>query len=282
MTDEPRPGDVFEIDPSESEGLLTCLPWWLILTIAFVVTELTAHPAIGASVLCLKFGWDDFRTAAWLRSRDPNQERGTACMWFYFASGTWRVFLWSFALIVVACLFLKATQPPQVRDPNGNLSVPPEIITCLCMCLASFAVATVLTLIAAGSAWKRQVKVWISGPISQSRRLNEWPPRPIPGKLAPTNLLKSWLIGTGAGFFLMLFVSGSAVSLAIVKVMLPGVGNNQKSAVLSAVVVGVGLLLIAAMFILLSNDRIFSRIEANSPADCWPDEAADMASDPSD
>ena len=99
---------MFEIEPAESGGLLAHLPWWLILAIAFAVTELTAHPAIGVSVLCLKFGWNDFRTGLWLRHRDPFPHRGAVSFWFYLASGLWRVCLWSFALMFAAIFFLVA------------------------------------------------------------------------------------------------------------------------------------------------------------------------------
>lgn len=282
MNDDHHPDEVFEIEPSDSGGVLAHLPWWLILAVAFVVTELTAHPAIGVSVLCLKFGWDDFRTSAWLRSRDPNRQRGAVCSWFYISSGLWRVFLWSFALMLVAIMFLMATEPPQARRPNGGPVVPPEVITCLCMCLASFAVATVFTALAVCFAWGHRIKVWISGPVSRSRRLNEWPPRPIPGRLAPTNLLKGWLIGTGAGLFVFLFVAGILLLVAGVKVMLPRqIGNNQKTAVLFGIVVGVGIPLITAMIILVVRGRILSRIEAASPAECWPEDEKNSESDPS-
>ena len=283
MNDDAQSDEVFEIEPSGDSGVLAHLPWWLILTVAFVVTELTAHPAIGVGVLCLKFGWDDFRTALWLRRRDPNRRRGAVCSWFYLSSGLWRVFLWSFSLMLVAIMFLMATEPPQARGPNRDLVMPPEVITCLCMCLASFAVATIFTVLSVGFAWRRRIKVWISGTISRSRRLNEWPPRPIPGLLAPSNLLKGWLIGTGAGLFVFLFVAGIALILVGVKAMLPRqIGNNQKSVVLVAVMIGVGIPLLTAIFILVIRGHILRRIEATSPADCWPADELIPDSDPSD
>ena len=53
--------------------------------------------------------------------------------------------------------------------------------------------------------------------------------------------------------------------------MLPRqIGNNQKSAVLVAVTIGVGIPLLTAMFILVGRGHVLSRIEATSPAECWP------------
>ena len=283
MNDDAQSDEVFEIEPSGDSGVLAHLPWWLILTVAFVVTELTAHPAIGVGVLCLKFGWDDFRTALWLRRRDPNRRRGAVCSWFYLSSGLWRVFLWSFALMLVAIMFLVATEPPQARGPNRDPVTPPEVMTCLCMCLASFAVATMFTVLSVGFAWRRRIKVWISGTISRSRRLNEWPPRPVPGLFAPSNLLKGWLIGAGAGLFVFLFVAGIVLILVGVKAMLPRqIGNNQMTVVLVAVIIGVGIPLLTAIFILVIRGHILRRIEAISPADCWPADELIPDSDPSD
>ena len=75
MTDDVRPGELFEIESADSGGLLTHLPWWLIAAVAFAVAELTAHPSIGVIVLCLKFGWNDFLTALWLQLRSPHRRQ---------------------------------------------------------------------------------------------------------------------------------------------------------------------------------------------------------------
>lgn len=273
---------MFETEPSDSGGRFANLPWWLILTVAFVVTELTTHPAIGVSVLCLKFGWDDFRTSAWLRSRDPNRKRGAVCSWFYVASGTWRVFIWSTGLMCAACILLMATQPPQVWGPKANAMPPPEVIACIYICLASFAVATIITLFATRFASRHQVKVWISGEVSQSRRLNEWPPQPRPGRMTPANLLKSWLLASGGGLFLLLMGCGITFMLVTVQVMFPGgAGNKQLFIELFAVVNSVAVLLIMVILILIVRWRILPQIEASSPADCWPVAALDSAADTS-
>src|SRR5262245_56584508 len=110
MSAQPRPDEVFEIEPRESGGLLVRMPWWFIAGVAFLVAEFTAHPAIGVIVLCLKFGWNDFLTALWLRRRDPDRERGATCSWFYCASGLWRVCVWSFALLFVILILILCTE----------------------------------------------------------------------------------------------------------------------------------------------------------------------------
>lgn len=275
MTDAPRPDEVFEIEPSDSGGVLAHLPWWLILTIAVVVTELTAHPSIGVIVLCFKFGWNDFRTALWLRRRDPNRRRGAVCSWFYLSSGLWRVCLWSFALMFVATVFFVATDPPQARPanrPKVDPDLPPEMVICMVMWMGSFGVATLLTLLSVCLAWRQPVKVWISRSVSDSRRLNQWPPRLVPRPRPERNLLNSWLVGSGAGLFVLLFLIGLAVLMASFDAAkrLGPAGNHQWIDVGFGVIVGVFVPIGSAFLILVFGDLIFKRIGARSPTECWP------------
>ena len=65
--------------------------------------------------------------------------------------------------------------------------------------------------------------------------------------------------------------------------MLPRqIGNNQKTVVLVAVMIGVGIPLLTAIFILVIRGHILRRIEAISPADCWPADELIPDSGPSD
>ena len=59
------------------------ISWPLILVIAFLIFEVTNDPAFAALAMCLKFGWEDFRTARWLRKTDPDRGRGKACFWLF-------------------------------------------------------------------------------------------------------------------------------------------------------------------------------------------------------
>ena len=45
--------------------------WLGLLALAWIIVELTHQPALGAVAVCLKFGWEDFRTARWLYNTDP-------------------------------------------------------------------------------------------------------------------------------------------------------------------------------------------------------------------
>src|SRR5579883_2341719 len=63
------------------------LSWPMLFVAGWLLYELTTKPTLGAVAVCLKFGWEDFRTAIWLRRNDPRRLRGRACFWLYLASG---------------------------------------------------------------------------------------------------------------------------------------------------------------------------------------------------
>ena len=93
----------------------------LLLVIGWVLYELTAQPALGVAAVCIKFGWDDFRTAWWLRRRDPDWRRARACFWLYLASGLWKLAI-SASLMIFAYIFLKfmgALGPRAQGVPTG-------------------------------------------------------------------------------------------------------------------------------------------------------------------
>src|SRR5207302_5843758 len=75
------------------------------------------HDALPISmVMCLKLGWDDFRTAFWLRRRDPSRRRGRACFWLYLANGFWKV---SAIGLVVSLLFILIAILPRLGQRVG-------------------------------------------------------------------------------------------------------------------------------------------------------------------
>lgn len=283
MNDDVQSDEVFEIEQAETGGVFAHLPWWLILTVAVIVTELTAHPSVGVIVLCLKFGWNDFRTALWLRRRDPNRIRGAVSSWFYMSSGLWRVCLWSFGLMFGAIIFLVAWEGPRPAGrPKGDPELPPEVMACMGMWIASFAVATCLTAIAVCLAWPQRVRVWISRSVADSGRMNLWPPRTPRLVSSERNLLKWWMIGMGAGVFVFLFILGVLMLLATwdaFKRGVPAGKNPGGGAVIFGALVGAGLPFGAAVMILWVGGKILARIEATSPSECWPDDESILRPD---
>ena len=272
VNDDVRADEVFEIEPADSGGMLNRLPWWLILAVAVVVTELTTHPSVGVTVLCLKFGWSDFRTALWLRRRDPNRRRGAVCSWFYFSSGVWRVCVWSFALMFVAVFFAAAIvaipQGGPGVPPNGFAQPPIEIVTCMIVWLGSAGIASVLTVIAGLKAWRHQTKVWISGSIAESRQRNEWPPRPVLRGRPAVNLMPLMRLPTGILIWIVLFAFGLFLFVSIFGAF--NVAPPARNGGVTAIVGGI-LSYVGALTIVVLSSRIYQRLVALSPYECWPD-----------
>ncbi len=263
MNDDVRPGDLFEIEPSDSGGMFAHLPWWLIVAAAIVVTELTTHPSIGVTVLCLKFGWNDFRTALWLRGRDPNRRRGAVCSWFYLSSGLWRVCLWSFALMVLTILVIAVPQARQAVGPNLKAQPPAEFMTCMIVWLVSAGIATVLTALSSLLAWWHRTKVWISGSIAESRIKNEWPPRPAWRARTPINLVSWWLIATGIVLFMLLLTAGLVA-------MSPPNGRPPGNVGIVPIVIMASLFL-GALAVVALGSHAYQKLGASSPFECWPE-----------
>ncbi len=287
MTDDSRPGEVFEIEPSQSEGMLARLPWWLIAMLALLVAEIV-HPAIGVVVFCLKLGWDDFRTALWLWHRDPVHSRGAICSWFYLSSGLWRVCASSLALMLVAIAtfaFFVPKQPDQWPvgrpPPDADTEMPAQMMMCMIVWLSSFATATMLTVVATLFALRRRMKVWISRSVSDSRRDNQWPPRPMLPENPDANSLKACLVFTGLGLVGMLLVVG-AIAFLVAEDGPARNGNNQGIVALFCVLVMLGIISGSSIAVLVIGDRVSRRVAARSSVECWPDCAEIADSDPSD
>lgn len=278
MTDEPRPGDVFEIEPSQSEGLLKRLPWWLIGSLAALVAELTAHPSIGVVVLCLKFGWNDFQTALWLRRRDPIPLRGRICSWFYGASSLWRICISGFALMFVLAVILgisEARQAPVGGRPQ--VAVPPmELITSMIVWMTSAMAAALVTTLALVLSRKSPSKIWISPVDPGSRQRNEWPPQIRMRFRPPMNVLKWWLILTTIAV---------SVPLAITGLMMLaggfGAGNPPRNPNIGLLVCTV-VLAIVPLAVTSTCAIIESRLAATSPFECWLLPKSENSLEPSD
>ena len=92
-------------DPAEpgfwSRLFSSRLAWPLVLVVGFLLFELTADPALGILLGCLKFGWDELRFSRRLRRQDPDPVRGRVCARFYEAFALWKV-----SLVALGVMFL--------------------------------------------------------------------------------------------------------------------------------------------------------------------------------
>jgi hypothetical protein len=143
------------------------------LLIGLIVFEATSKPGWAAMSLCLKFGWEDFRTAFWLIRTDPYRKRGRVCWWLYMASGLWKVGVSSFAMFVVIIILEGVLQPARPGQGKGML----HLVAGVCLSLFfAFVLSAIATWIALFSAWWNDVPLWLNGSVRIARRHAEWPP----------------------------------------------------------------------------------------------------------
>lgn len=243
MTDDERASEVFEIEPTTS-GRHWHVPWWLLLAVAIVVTELTAHPAIGVAVFCLKFGLNDWRTAAWLCRVDPQPRRSHTVWWFLVGSGFLKIFLMSSIAFPILAGWWRA-----IAKQNVIAEVQVAMTIGLCGMFFSFVVNHIGLFLAS----RRRVRVWLNRQLHQFRDANAWPLR-----LTGSNRLREVLNGSALPAILA-FIAGFACAIVF------GLNNMLPQAITSG-----GISLVAGV-ILLGHGLSVRRVVAKTPDECWAD-----------
>jgi hypothetical protein len=243
MADHERPGEIFEIEPT-SNGRHWHIPWWLLLAVAIFITELTAHPAIGVAVFCLKFGLNDWRTAAWLCRTDPQPRRSHTIWWFLVGSGFLKIFLMSSIAFPVLAGWWHAMTKQPVRH---------EVRMAMIIGLGGMFFSFVLNHIGLVVASRRRVRVWLNGKLHHFRDGNVWPVL-----LSRPNRLRDILNGSALPAILA-FTMGSIFLLVFAK------QKMIRPAMVSAAVI------VVSSLILLGHAISVKRILARTPEECWGD-----------
>ncbi len=162
--------------------------WTGLLATAFVVYELTRQPALGTAALCLKFAWDDFKTARWLRRVDPWRSRGRACWWLYVGGGFWRmagIALLTNLVTIVAILLLG---PPGPGPAGPAVRLMGSFLAAAATALIGYSLAGAAVAVAVMIARKHRIKLWLNGSVRSARRWGIWPP---PANNRPR---RNWLV----------------------------------------------------------------------------------------
>lgn len=150
---------------------LFCLAWLLF--------ELTANATLSILVACLRFGWEDFRTAWWLRRMDPQPARARTGFWFYLASGVWKT-----ALVPVLAVMILSIGwgliAPRALALEGRAAQ--QIWSALAVGAVASGILIFLVGIGVVHALVGNVQMWVHHDLHRSRRANLWPPewiRPV-------------------------------------------------------------------------------------------------------
>src|ERR1700677_9074 len=116
--------------------------WTGLFLVGWIFYELTAQAFLGVTIFCFKLGWEDFRTALWLRGKDPVTVRGKMELWIFIASGLWRTAIAAFIIMMVIT----------VVSAKMGVPAPDELTEAGLTALVGFTVSAVTTMRALGLA----------------------------------------------------------------------------------------------------------------------------------
>jgi hypothetical protein len=245
------------LDSPPQRGSLVTLP--LLFVAGWIIYEVTHNPGMAAMAMCLKFGWEDFRTARWLNRSDPDRERGRACSWLYIASGLWQVAIIGVAMVVITIALDELIQLGQ-QKPADMLNLLQGAVVAV---LFGFVFSTVSTYIAMLCARRHGVRPWLNGAVHIARRHEHWPP--LYGQRNRAMVLVATTL-------VITFVILVPVCLVIGAMLLQPILPRN-------VLTGLGVLLpLTIYFIMLPASIVFivqlnrQRFFARHPADCWGEE----------
>jgi hypothetical protein len=236
--------------------------WTTLIALGWVAYELTAQPGLGAFIVCAKFGWNDFRTAFWLRRIDPNRARGRTCFWLYLASGLWKVAVTGSALMFVLGFCMAQQRGPRAGQPPQPFTVALEaaLAGAGLSALIGFVLSTLATSRALWGAYWNGLRLWLSSGLHRARRAKVWPSiYPDCGSqnriviLVYSTLILGWLVCFPLAFFLLDKMVG----------VVNGMGAGGASLVCMVLLIG------GACGALLVRDGVLARMAAVSPGDCW-------------
>lgn len=255
----------FDGDEVRSSGsLLRYWDWMLAGSLAWLLFEMFAQPAVSIVAASLKFGWTDFANGFWLWRRDPLSARGRTCGMFYTAAGFWRITVTTLLLLLVAGVTIgvinSIQRPAGQRPPAGVDDAVLAGISALVISFC-FVLSALTTLTATLMALRLKLKIWLDPRVRECRRFSEWPPRP-----RGDNQI-SRVVTTSLVFLSMVLLSVSfAVAAQFGGRGARGQGFPWLMLVPTAGIFG------AAGLILGGRDWVLKRISASAPPACWPDQ----------
>jgi hypothetical protein len=248
------------------------LSWPTILIGAWILYEVTTQPAIAIVTVCLKFGWNDFRTAIWSWRRDLDRHRAWACFWLYLAAGAWKT-----AIAAIGPMFLipilLALQAGAQQQPRPPVDPPDQFMAVVLTLFFGFLFSALTTLVGTGIALHRRVRIWLSSAIHRDRIEDVWPPLFVFS--SGVNHLNRLL--TAALLTLTFPVSIAFtvwLGIAIEKQDGPPAAQREPDMSLIAFLgVLLGSLIGLPVIILVAKEWILKRVAAQTPLECWPDSA---------
>jgi hypothetical protein len=243
------------------------ITWSTLILAGVILYELTNSPAVGTAALCSKFGWEDFKTAHWLRRFDRRRQRGRACWWLYVAWGLWKIgiaglgvnfaIISGLSLLNVRRLGLAAGQLNRLFEPMKGAGI---------MLAVGISLSAIAAIIAALCAARARVRLWLHGEVTRARRANFWPPYDL--LRARTNRIGALQL---TSCMILCFVFVPAIGFSAGRLFRP-VGNFDWAPL---------VFLVTALPTAIVWTKLSHFVTAGSPDQCWaPDEVAASPDDP--
>jgi hypothetical protein len=232
------------------------LAWFAVITLAFVVFELTANAMLSMALGCLKFGWDQYRMSRWLKRTDPNRTRGRICSWFYLAWGFWRSSLVATAVMFAIPFGVMLIEGKQPNAPKRDL--PSESLMALLLAFLGFSASGAISTVAVVSALRRKVKVWVGPEVRWAIEDGVWPPQ-LASRRRLTKNRAGWIIAS-AGIMDLGFVILVSALLAL--------GRKDQVGLGGVAFIGFNIFVLP-LSILMVKDTVSRILIAHSPEACW-------------
>ena len=239
------------------------LGWPVLAGAGLVAYELTAQPVLVGLTLSQKFGFQDTRTALWLRHTDPDRRRGAAHFWLYLAHAAWKTAVAGAALGLLCAFLMPALARP---GPGRPKRLGLELAGGVALAgLGGLLASSVLSVIAVVKGWRHGRPLWLNSGVAAARARGEWPPwygeQNDAGRLI---LLGGMLVLTVAG----------PVGWVGVLALVDAAGVEVPDVVLGSTAVVASVFTVFGLPVagLLLRDYLLPRVTAAAPWDAWPPE----------
>jgi hypothetical protein len=250
--------EAFDLEQRAATSRQGRIIWPGLILLGWLLYELTAQPALAVTALCLKFGWEDFRTALWLRRRDPARGRAWAGFFLYLSSGLWKAAITAILLLIAYIVGMALAAPRNPGPGQAGVNLEQELIVASLTGLGGICLAMLTTALAVELAWSTRTKLWLNRSLRLARRADCWPPSDEAG---------GGINRVGLLTLPVLIIAWLASLVVIIVVAMRG--NAQKD--LQGLHIGIIMVgWFAGIFgIYLMQNFLERRVFARSPAECW-------------
>jgi hypothetical protein len=228
--------------------------WFVILAITAGIYFATGDFLLGSLLPYVWVAWPSVESAFWLRSRDPVQERGKTCFWFYLSAAGWRAAISALLTVAAFALIDKGAGIPVNMD---------ELARTMIVFIVGLGVSSLLGISGTICAFRRRVRVFV---IPNLKRLCRGDFDAIPKATQKRRVNVNWAI-----FVLMTSVFVPVLTAGLLTAMLSATARPPNAPASTAESAGLAILCLGPIAALIPYSYLATRIAASTPWNCWPD-----------